>query len=277
MKKMFTEDLNILLSSCGFDGKLCLTGALNIFMDIASLHEEELGCGIVPMEEKGLYWIIGRNRVHFYDRPGLMDRVKVYTWFEKPSKLYGNRYYAICSKDGSLLVSGCTEWLIATEGCKKLIPLKDYVPQAEEYPDIQMFASSEKKLSKSIDGMNLVGVYKVGADSIDYIGHMNNASYGRALTSLLSSKEIAERKINEITIFYNHQVLEGSEISVYRKDGAEELLEEGNIEEKECSRFTACLPDGTNIFTARILWGENTKEDLDFKKIVEQQLKEYKE
>ena len=70
-----------LLSMCDFSGKLSVTGTLDIFMDTATLHEEASGFGVYRMMEKGLYWIIGKNRIRYHDRPKMMDKVVVKTWF----------------------------------------------------------------------------------------------------------------------------------------------------------------------------------------------------
>ena len=244
MKNEYTAKRPILLSLCDASGKLSVTGTLDIFMDMATLHEEASGFGVYTMLEKGLYWIVGKNRIHYVNRPKMMDDVVVKTCFLKPSRLFVNREYAISDKEGNVLVKGETEWLIATENCEKLVGVRDYIPESFEFPREGLFEERMRKISKEFAPGQLAGKYVVRPTDVDFVGHMNNAAYSRAVMSFISNKELAGKEVKGVEIFYALQCKEGDELSVYRRD-----IDKG-IE------FGAFMEDGRNVMSARILFGE---------------------
>ncbi|MBO4818543.1 MAG: hypothetical protein J5528_00240 [Firmicutes bacterium] len=238
----YTAKRPVLLSLCDCSGKLSVTGTLDIFMDMATLHEEASGFGVYAMLEKGLYWIVGKNRIHFTSRPKMMDDVVIKTFFMKPSRLFVNREYRITDKEGRVLVTGETEWLVATENCEKLVSVRDYIPGSFEYPEKALFEERMKKVSKDFSPEQLTGKYEVRPTDVDFVGHMNNAAYSRAVMSFIPNSELKGREIKDVEIFYALQCKEGDVLSIYRRDT------ENGME------FGAFLEDGRNVMTARLLF-----------------------
>ena len=243
MKNEYTIERPILLSLCDLSGKLSVTGALDLFMDIATLHEEDSGFGVYNMLEKGLYWIVGKNRVHFEECPKMMDEVVIKTWFMTPSRLYVNREYLVTDRDGKILVTGETEWLVATENCEKLVSVRDYIPETFLYSESGLFGSKMTRVDKDFSDAELAGRYTVSSVDVDFVGHMNNAAYSRAIMSFLSGEELRKHPISDAEIFYSLQCKEGDELSVYRRNT------EGAVE------MGAFLPGGTLVMTARLRYG----------------------
>ena len=171
-----------------------------------------------------------------------MDEITVKTWFMEPTRLYGNREYLVTDRRGNTLLTGETEWLVATEGLEKLVSVKDYVKDGFYKKDGRLFGDRMKKIDKSFKEEQLLGVYRVSAADIDFVGHMNNAAYSRVIMSFVPSKEIDERKIKEAELFYALQCKEGDEISVYRRDAG------------KGAEFGAFIPDGRNVLTARLTY-----------------------
>ena len=249
MKNEYTAKRPVLLSLCDHSGKLSVTGTLDIFMDMATLHEEASGYGVYTLMEKDLYWIVGKNRIHFVRRPKMMDDVIVKTHFLKPSRLFVNREYLITDKEGSALVKGETEWLIATENCEKLVSVRDYIPGSFEYPEKSLFDERMKKINKDFTKTQYIGAYEVRPTDIDFVGHMNNAAYSRAVMSFISNEEFEKHEISDVDIFYALQCKEKDVLSVYRRD-----IDKG-------MEFGAFLEDGRNVMTARLCFRE--KETLE--------------
>jgi len=244
MNKEYSLEKTILLSNCDFSGKLGVTGTLDLFLDIASLHEMDLGFDAITMKGMGYYWIIGKNRIRFLDRPYMLDRVVFRSWPLKPTRLFGNREYILEDSEGRPLVLGETEWLVATEGLEKLMPINDFYPHEIELSDVKLFEDKMRKVGKEFSESELIGVYTVRPTDVDFVGHMNNAAYSRAILSFISTEELRKREIRDVEIFYGLQCKEGDALSVYRRDiggGAE---------------FGAFLPDKRNVMTMRILFDE---------------------
>lgn len=241
MENIYERKMPVLISVCGADGKVGLLGALTLFMDTAALHEEVVGFGRRRMQEMGLYWIIGKSRVSFYDPPRLTDEVVVRTWLAPPSKLYVLRQYEIRDLQGKLLVKGETEWLVATEGCKKLLPVRDYI--SPDYPFFRgsVYEEAFPRLERDFSEESCAGSYRVSPLDIDYIGHMNNTAYVRVFAGTVSNALLAERPIKEAFLCYSRQCLEGDVLRVYKKPAADGFS------------FGAFAENGINVLTARIV------------------------
>ena len=236
----FSTEQTVPLSLCDGSGCLGVTGALDMFMDAAVLHEDASGFGVYTMKEKGLYWIIGKTRLRFMRRPYLSEEIVLRTWFNDPTRLYGNREYSVEDREGKALVIGESEWLVATEGLEKLVNVKDYVKEGFYKKGCGLFDSKMKKIDKNFSEEQLLGTYTVCSEDIDFVGHMNNAAYSRAVMSFMSSEEQERRGIREAEFFYALQCREGDVLSVFRRDT------------EEAAEFGAFLPGGENVLTARI-------------------------
>lgn len=260
MDNKLVKEYTINLSVCGADGRLSLTGALNLFMDMASAHEEQQGIGINGMEKDGCYWIVGKNRVVFFDRPRLMDEVTISTWYTQPTRLFILRKCMIEAK-GRILAIGECEWLVASEGCKKIIPVKDflnpeYVPCGEE-----LFVENAKRVERDFREDEFIGTYTVSPEDIDYIGHMNNTAYSRALMAFEPVKERLDHPVREAQIFYSLQCHEGDVLKLYRREKTEnkefDMLSPelaGMLPERAetVTETGAFLEDGRCVMTARL-------------------------
>ncbi len=245
MRKEYAVDKTVLLSDCDYSGRLSITGILDIFMDIATLHEDELGFSAMYMKERGLYWIIGKNRIHILRRPEMMERTSVRSWPLKPSRLYGNREYLLETESGEPLIYGETEWLVASEGLEKLMDVRQYHPKDMIFETRELFDSKMKRVSKEFAPGQKLGTYTVRPTDIDFVGHMNNAAYSRAILSFIPIRELKGKEIEDVEIFYGLQCMEGDELSICKRDA-----EDGN-------EYGAFLPDGRNVVTARITFKES--------------------
>ena len=99
-----------------------------------------------------------------------------------------------------------------------------------------------RKVSKDFDESQLIGIYNVKPTDIDFVGHMNNAAYSRAIMSFLSTEELKGKEIKDVEVFYGLQCKENDDLSVYRRD------------EGPSSEFAAFLPDGRIVMTMRIVF-----------------------
>ena len=52
MTDEYRIDTAVMLSMCDHSGRLSVTGTLDLFMDVATLHEEASGFGVFTMKEK---------------------------------------------------------------------------------------------------------------------------------------------------------------------------------------------------------------------------------
>lgn len=240
MLSVFKKDFTINISHCDSSGRLSLSGMLSIFMDTAALHIELQGQGIDKLKKDGLYWIIGQNRVKIIKRPKLMQKVAIVTRLSAPGKFSGCRQYSITDENGELLIAGETMWLVYNKAEKKLVGLKEYVPESCEFFDSPFFSEKPVKPAKVLDPADKAGEYVVLPTDIDFIGHMNNSAYAKLILNNIPLSEQESREIYGADIFYLKQCLEGEKLSVYRHKGG------------ACDTFYAVSEGGEFVMTANI-------------------------
>lgn len=218
----YTQSSTVLPGVCDHTAKLGYVDAFTVCQDLATTHAQALGVGAWDMAARGLFWLTVKTRLHFYDRPRMMDVVTLETCPVKPEQLRGLRDYRI-SQGGKTLISGMTEWAVLETATGKLHRMGDVFPPevvpAEAAADQRPFLRINPDFS---DGQ-LLGVHRVGSNDIDLGHHMNNVAYLRALFGLFSTKELDEMRICEIELSFRSSCYEGDELRYYTRQVADGL------------------------------------------------------
>ena len=213
----------VLPSMCDHTAKMSVTALLNEFMDIATLHAEELGVGAEALAKDSMFWLTVKTRVKISRLPHMMENVYVRTWPEHKDGTRYNRYYSM-EKDGRVLAEGMTEWSVINTSTGRLVKDLAIYPESiiEEHP--RPCGEPFERFPKDLSDTEMIGEYTVRSTDIDLGGHMNNVAYYRALMSMLSSKEIEALFPGTVELQYRSSIYEGdtvallSRLSDYKKE-----------------------------------------------------------
>lgn len=234
---IYTENKRVDLSYCDPRAILGLSGALDLFMDAAKNHEDSLGYGLKKLRELDRFWIIGKSRVEFLKKPEIGDEFVLSTWVGRLKHFYIDRQYLISCGDQPM-VRGETQWLLASGGCKSILPASDFVDPGAAEGNPLVFDEDMPHINKEFLTEEKVGSYRVKASDIDFIGHMNNVAYIRIIEGFLSMEELCA--IKKAEMLYSMQCCDGDELSVFERKS------EGMLE------FGLFFPDGKSAFSLRI-------------------------
>lgn len=219
----FSAPYTVMPSACDHCAKLGYAEAFALCQDLATRHADELGLGISNMATRGLFWLTVRTRLHFYDRPRMMDALMLETWPVKPEAYRGLREYQI-SKDGKTLITGVTEWAVIETAGGRLQRLGDVfgdqIPTADKPEDERPFL----RLPPDFSDGKLLGVHRVCSNDIDLGKHMNNVAYLRALLGLFDTKQLDAMPFREIELCFRNSCYEGDELRFFGRrvpDGME--------------------------------------------------------
>ena len=80
MKEKLTLSMTVLPSMCDDTSRFGLENIVRLFMDVASVHAEQLGVGMTAMREKKFFWLTARTRVHITRAPRMLEPIEVNTW-----------------------------------------------------------------------------------------------------------------------------------------------------------------------------------------------------
>ncbi len=147
---------------------------LRLFQTISIRHTEQLGMGRDKTLDKGLLWVIARQRVEIAHMPEYDERIVLRSWPGETMHVLFPRYYEIAAADGSTLVSGSAVWLLMdAEGRGTVFPDEhgieiEGVETGREMPYMTKIAPIEAAGH---------AVFTVPYSYVDINGHMNNARY----------------------------------------------------------------------------------------------------
>lgn len=219
MKNYYEEELTVLPSTCNCDAKMKLSGLLDIFMDAAMMHAEDVGVGISDFRPIGKFWVAVKTRIRFNRPVNMAEKVTVKTWPEKPGKIACVRYYDM-RKNDEILAVGKTDWVIIDTETKRIQRTEGIYPPdlvfSEECADDAPFRRLKDDCADEF-----FGKYTVRSVDIDYGNHMNNVAYVRAIEGLFSTNEWRDREYCGIEIQYKSSCYEKDEISFYKKETPE--------------------------------------------------------
>lgn len=187
----------------------------NLFQEAASLHAEDLNVGYEVMNEKGLAWIIARNKITIYDPVNIGKVVKVHTWPLPNGRFDFDREYLLYSEEGNLIAKGTSKWLVYNLKRNFLCSSKGIMENVE----FETKRNYEEKFDKinygDINDYSLVLEKKINFSDLDHYGHMNNAKY---LVVLMDSLNLSKDEIiEEIQVDYINQGYKDHILNIYLK------------------------------------------------------------
>lgn len=211
-----THDYLITASLCDFTGRLGIAQCLDMFMDAASRHADEMLMGRRELAEKDLFWMITKNRLRVFRMPEMSDVVTLSTWPLMPEKLHNDRCYTLKKGDELLAVGKC-EWVNYNFVTGKLSPVSQlFEPGTEFCPDDTIPEGFDRLTG---DFPEQVCEYKVRTSDVDVNGHVNNTKYVYALLDVYSSQELKTHPIVGAEMIYKNQVKEGDTLLINRRPG----------------------------------------------------------
>lgn len=238
-------------AECGdvdFNKKVKISSLFNYFQDIASLHAENIGLGIVELQEKGVTWVLVKMLVQIDRIPVLNEQLFVETWPLKPKKLEFERDFYIKDINGNIICRAISSWIIMDVKSKE-------IQKTEHFPgNLHMYKSDraiDERLSKIKSKGQPQQVYKkvIGYSDIDLNGHLNNSKYIDNIADCFSIEKHSQYSVDKIQVSYISEALAGDTI-IFNKDISE--LESGIVyvegvdETGAKTYFKACITLNNN-------------------------------
>lgn len=223
MDNILIKNLAVPVSMTDSQARLSYHSTFDLFMDTASEHAEQLGLGGIAMLKRGLIWLAVRTQVKFYQRPALMDKVRVSTWPAPPSRIRCARYYTL--HDGhKLLIEGKNEWAVIEAESGKLHGVADIYPESLTLLDDTACDTPFIRMDENFSDAQSLGSYTVQSTDIDLGGHMNNVKYIRAIMASYSTEQLKSLNPKQMDIIFRAPCFEGEKLTLWRRQ-AEDATE----------------------------------------------------
>lgn len=239
MRSVYEEELTVLPSCCNINAQMKLSGLLDIFMDAAMLHAEEINVGISEFWPKRKFWVATKTRIEFDRFVNMAEKVTVRTWPEKPGIIKCIRNYEMCAGE-EVVAHGKTEWVVIDLDSKNIIKTDGVYPDELTFSDRQVDDAPFLRIKDDFSD-EVFGRYTVRSVDIDYGRHMNNVAYVRATEGLFSTDEWQKKGYKGIEIQYKCSCYEKEELLFYKK------------EETDGTYIKAVNPSGETAMIARVI------------------------
>jgi len=217
MNSIYKSKSEALIDICGRNGRMSFVGAATIFMNLAEAHEDHMGNGIASMARRGMHWVMAKAQYRLVNSQEIFTTEDSYTWCIKPKNFRAARNFVIGSIENPMVI-GRADWAILSDS-GKIMKITDVVPEELEFQDFDIFKGEEwPRVEREFDESNsqLLGRYIVKSTDIDFIGHMNNVAYVRAIMSCYSCDET--EKFKDFFIQYLASCFEGEELIFFEKN-----------------------------------------------------------
>lgn len=219
MEAVFEKTCDVPSSMCDFTGRLGLVDTFDLFMDLATVHALQMGCGWSDMLPRGLFWLTVKTKIVFgpvEDRPLMGQDVTVRTWPEAPDKMRCLRDYQL-DWQGRTVISGKTEWAVLNMQTQRLEPVQSVYPQGLVFERPPVCPQPFVRVVDDFGDVEPYASYTVRSTDIDLGGHMNNVAYLRAVLGSFSVAEQRAMDIREIDAIFRNQCFEGDELALQKR------------------------------------------------------------
>lgn len=204
--------------------RIVRTGALVRYMqETANRQCEESGLPLDKLrDEKGLGFILGTISLRIFKPLYAYEDFEVRTWC-KPARGYTfNRYFEIL-RDGEIIASAATVWVLIDINEKKMVRAENYEWMHEHfYYDEPVDSEILPKKARILQNVELfsVGTRKIVYSDIDYNMHMNNTHYPDMLCDYLEemTSEAPAYRVSAMSITYVKESRLGTTLSISRSE-----------------------------------------------------------
>jgi medium-chain acyl-[acyl-carrier-protein] hydrolase len=154
---------------------LALPALAGYLEDAASQHAAQLGWGLAALQERGLTWVMVRQRIDVLAPVQLRDELEVATWPSGIDRRSAIREFSVARPGGAEVARATTHWFVLDLATRRVVRPDEVLP-AEHWPRLEPHSSALARLpelSAGPPGRRL----DVRYSDIDRNLHANHASY----------------------------------------------------------------------------------------------------
>jgi len=223
--------------------RLGLVGLLNVLQDLAWEHANHLGFGYQDLLDRGVYWVLTRQRLRMDAWPAWGATLSIKTWSRPFSGFMAQRDFEVYQG------SCCTDWLN--------LDLATHRPRRLRVEDSTGLVRLDKALDyepAKIDAQaawETLASFKVRNSDHDMQGHVNNTRYAQWVLDALPMEQLAGSAIREYEAGFLAETRLGDELQV---QAAQAVPMEGDLLTRRFQGLRQA--DGKAAFIARLTMGQ---------------------
>lgn len=201
------------LRDINLNNELTNTGFLACLEDVACMHSEIAGYGVLNIEKTKRTWILLNWKIEILKRPKYNETITVKTWSRKIDKYNAFRDFNIFGTNNELIAKASSKWFFIDIEKGKPIKISDEVAECYKQEDIAVF--DDDALNKLQDPGEYISSinYKITKNMIDINNHLHNIYYMDIAEEALP--ENIKNEFNNFEIMYKKEVKLGDTVKAY--------------------------------------------------------------
>lgn len=190
-----------------------LSTILKYAAEIAGIDYTSRGYGHQYLWEKGMAFLLSRSNFRIHRMPHADDEILASTWEQGIKGSQFLRDFEFFDKDGALLVSASTTWLLVDPVSRKILRPSAFIGEMPQTPDRLPDCEPAGKL-RMPEEREPLGKRKIRYSDLDGNGHVYNGVYGDIVSDFLPT-ELMRHQIAEFRINYQTEAVLGEELDIY--------------------------------------------------------------
>ncbi len=208
---MLSKSIKILTEHCDPTRKLRLSSLLKFLQEISIEDTEKLGYPREKTLDRGLLWVIGKQRLTINRLPKYDEVVQIVSYPGERMPFLFPRHCKIYSSSGELLVSSSAAWTLIDEKKRSMIDPKAYgivIDGKSEGDEVGFqFPFKGFELTKN-------ATFAAKWRDCDLNGHMNNTAYLDEAEDLIPFAFLKAHEPSLLEVAYKKEIPLGQEIPV---------------------------------------------------------------
>lgn len=219
------QDFLVRLEDTGTGFQLSNKGFLTMLTNLACLHGNRIGQGLMDRERCGLSWMVVGWRVRVDRRPLLSETVHGVTWASGYGRLQTTRNFLLYDEQGRPAAKATSAWLVLDQHNTHILRMTPEI--AEPYgmePDRQTFPGYVfPREAPAFETVRTVPV-QVTKAMIDCNDHVHNVAYMDLFDEALPEDEDMDR-YDDLTLVYRREIHPQQRVTaVYGRAGEERVI-----------------------------------------------------
>jgi len=145
---------------------LKIKSALSYLEDIAGIHSNIAGYGLLDIEKNQKTWVLINWKLEFIRRPIYAEQLKVKTWSNGTEKIYALRDFYMYDEKGNVVAKATSKWILIDIKTMQIAKLTDEVMGAYTTEPEQVFEEKVEKLKEPKEYTNSMEI-RITKDMMD--------------------------------------------------------------------------------------------------------------
>ena len=222
-------------------GRLKPSMILYYVQEVAGRHFDRISMDYDALAQKGMIWVIIRQKVQITRIPQRGETIRVETWPMPTTRVAYPRSVVAYDAEGNEVFRSISIWVLMDIHSRSMI-----LPGKSGVSVVGTLRGNELTAPNALPAKNLLNHRNrpVCFTDLDRNGHMNNTKYMDWIDDLIPSAFHQEHDLKELTVCYMSEAREGQELSMqwgFLEDGALQVDAHRVTGEKDERIFSARL------------------------------------